>query len=259
MESILTKTSHGPVFSVPEVSVVIPCYNEVEGIECCIRDWNACLEEDFVSFEIVVINDGSTDGTGRILDKLRREIRQLRVIHQLNIGQGKAIRRGYEAARGEFILQVEANGAHEPSDIRKLWESRKGYGLVLGYRTHRLDSGIRRVFAFLFRQWIFWLFGMKINDIHVPVRMFHRLLAMPFLQKIPPHKKSVNLLLTLIFKRELPDKVLEIPIPYRGRAWGKSHQSFGNRLASGYRSIWDSLFARLSMITRPAAYNAPRP
>src|SRR3989338_8550426 len=97
----------------PELSIVMPCYNESAGIEPVLMEWLLFLRGlKLSSFEIVVINDGSTDGTGRILDKLRRESRELRVFHQLNVGHGRAVRRGYETARGRYVAQVDSNGCY---------------------------------------------------------------------------------------------------------------------------------------------------
>ena len=75
----------------PELSVVVPCFNESNLIEGVLRQWIEMLVGEQIDFEMVVVNDGSSDGTGRILDNLRGEFAQVRVIHQLNFGHGRAV------------------------------------------------------------------------------------------------------------------------------------------------------------------------
>src|SRR5581483_9301809 len=109
--------------------------NEAAHLEETLRAWETELNEQIKDFELLVINDGSKDGSGRLLDRLRKEMKNLRVIHQLNLGYERAIRRGYEASRGQYIAQVDLNGLYEPSDFLKLWENRRDQKLVLGKRN----------------------------------------------------------------------------------------------------------------------------
>src|SRR5262249_8248265 len=99
-----------------ELSVVMPCFNESPTIETTLREWESYFSELTPSFEIIVVNDGSKDGTGRILDRLRKEMKNLRVIHQLNLGHGRAARRGYEAARGKYVLELDCDGSAGPDE-----------------------------------------------------------------------------------------------------------------------------------------------
>src|SRR5262249_49409827 len=120
-----------PTQQQPELSIVIPCYNEADAIENVVRDWCTFLGElvGEVNYEILIVNDGSTDGTGRILDRIRKEQRCLRVIHQLNLGHDVAVRRGYDLARGRYVAQIDGNGRHEPTEFTAMWEKRGDYRL----------------------------------------------------------------------------------------------------------------------------------
>ncbi|MBI4405962.1 MAG: glycosyltransferase family 2 protein [Deltaproteobacteria bacterium] len=205
----------------PELSVVMPCYNECEGIESVIREWGAFLSEESVSFELIVINDGSTDGTGRILDRLRRLLPELRVVHQLRTGHGKALRRGYEVARGQFILQVDSNGRYEPSDFVRMWEKRQNFDLILAHRTHRLDSMLRRAICTLLCKIACYFFGVRLSDPNVPFRLFSKERAETIFEKLPNNVISTNLLTSLMIQKHAPDRVLELPVPFRLRPRGK--------------------------------------
>ena len=89
-----------------EISVVIPVYNKAEYLDSC---FNSILKQDFDAFEVVVVNDGSTDGSGNICDKWAEQDKRLRVIHTENGGVTAARRKGVEAARGKYVVFADAD------------------------------------------------------------------------------------------------------------------------------------------------------
>ena len=202
---------------------MVPVYNECDHIESLLKEWVTALQDAVQSFEIVVINDGSSDGTGRVLDRLRHEIKTLRVIHQLNSGHGRAVRRGYELSRGKYILQLDSNGRYEPSDFLRLWEEKAQAHLVLAHRTHRLDSLIRRSFSSFLKRSAKWLFSIELQDPDVAFRLFERKPVLHYLSGLSPSWDSVNLAMSIILKREMPDRVKEIKIPFRKRPKGETY------------------------------------
>lgn len=205
-----------------DVSIVFPVYNEGDIVEAVLRDWNQHLIEMGLDYELIVINDGSLDGTGRTLDKLRREIPQLRIIHQLNTGHGQAIRRGYSMAKGQYVLQCDLNGRYEPEDFSRLWENRSHQKLVIGHRTHRLDSFSRRFFSSTLKTFTRLICGVDFQDPNVPFRLIRREQLEFFLKLLPQGWKSTNLALTIFIAKEFPNQVVEVKIPFRKRELGKS-------------------------------------
>ncbi|MBI3820736.1 MAG: glycosyltransferase family 2 protein [Planctomycetes bacterium] len=130
----------------PALSVCAPAYNECDGIEAVIRDWLAVLGRIGLSFEIVVANDGSTDGTGEILQKLEREIPQLRIVHLTkNGGYGRALTAAIAASRGKFVATIDSDGQFDVADAKKLLDraERDQCDLVTGYRVAKKDSFLR--------------------------------------------------------------------------------------------------------------------
>lgn len=212
-----TELSYPSSLPVPTLSLVMPCYNECDQIEKVIAEWAQCMEEHGISFELIVINDGSLDGTGRVLDRLRRELRYLRVVHQLNSGHGKAVRRGYELARGQWILQIDSNGCFDPSDFQLMWEKREGSVLLVGERSHRLDSLLKRGLVRLVSRFIRSTYKVSVVDPDVSFRLFQREPVMKLLRFIPKTSDSVNLAMTVVLKKENPGSVVDIRIPYRVR------------------------------------------
>jgi len=232
-----------------DVSVVIPCYNEADGIEPLLREWNETLTAEISSFEIVVINDGSTDGTGRILDRLRKEMPHLRVTHQLNAGTSAAVRRGYEMAKGHYLLQVDATGRFEPSDFLRMWEVRH-YSLVLANRTHRLDSLTQRLTSLAFRKWTQILFGTPFHDPNVSFRLFRRDVASRYYSLLPVATESLNLGLGVLIYYHFPEATTEINVPFRRRTHGHSHTGFLDRLTRGITLAVELLRLRLAVLAK---------
>jgi glycosyltransferase involved in cell wall biosynthesis len=132
-----------------ELSVVAPVYNESEGIEQVVRYWNQVLERPDLSSEIVLANDGSTDQTLEILERLKTEIPRLRVVsYSPNRGYGYALKTAIAASRGEIVVSLDSDGQFDLADFPKLlglYRS-KGLDFVTGYRDRKKDS-LLRVFA----------------------------------------------------------------------------------------------------------------
>ncbi len=232
-----------------DVSVIIPCYNEADGIESLLRDWNDTLSAEVEKFEIIVINDGSLDGTGRILDRLRKEMPHLRVIHQLNAGTSAAVRRGYEIARGHYLCQVDATGRYEPSDFLRMWEVRH-YALILANRTHRLDGIMHRLTSLAFRKWTQLLFGTPFHDPNVSFRLFRRDIASRYYQLLPQQSESLNLGLGVLIYYHFPELTTQINVPFRRRTHGYSHTRFMNRLGQGITLGVELLRLRMKVLSK---------
>jgi dolichol-phosphate mannosyltransferase len=225
-----------------DLSMVMPVFNEGDIVEAVLKDWDKHLTEMGLSYELIVINDGSLDGTGRVLDKLRREMGQLRIIHQLNTGHGQAVRRGYSMARGEYILQCDLNGRYEPDDFTQLWELRGSQRMILGHRTHRLDSFPRRCLSSLLKRLSFWITGVELQDPNVPFRLFKREPLMKFLRILPEGWRSTNLALSIYVSRETPQLISEVKIPFRQRTLGPSSTTLYDLWNLGFEYLGE-LFA----------------
>ena len=133
--------------SVERLSVVVPVRNEADNIRPLIEEIRAALT-GVVDYEIVYVNDGSTDGTALHLKEMQRECPQLRVIrHALSCGQSTAVLSGVKAARGDWIATLDGDGQNDPADIPKLLAALdEGVELVGGNRRQkRRDSLIKRV------------------------------------------------------------------------------------------------------------------
>jgi dolichol-phosphate mannosyltransferase len=132
----------------PELSVVVPVFNEQDNIPPLIAEIVAALR-DRVDFEIVYVDDASRDGSIAVLTEAKRANPELRVVaHASQSGQSTAIRNGVKAARGRWIATLDGDGQNDPADIPKLLamrdESSAAIKLYAGWRVNRQDSGSKR-------------------------------------------------------------------------------------------------------------------
>lgn len=200
-----------------DLSIIMPCFNEAESIEKVLREWQELLEEEAIAYEIIVVNDGSSDGTGRLLDRIRRDHKRIKVIHQLNVGADRATRRGYELARGKWVLHAEASGRFEPLDFLRLWEKRDFSPFVVAYRTHRLDGLLRRTLSKVLRWQLRRSFNLTLIDPNVSFRLVRRDMAMVAMKEIPTSAHSLNLWMDVILCKLVNNAIPEVAVPYRKR------------------------------------------
>ena len=155
-----------------ELSVVMPAYNEEECIEKVLLNLVEYLDRMKLSCEIVVIDDGSTDRTPDILNKLKEKIKYLRVIaHKKNIGVGSAIRTGLLNSKGERVIIYPADGEESPHIIEEFLS--KKADVVVGVRKSRYHRKISYITSFMWRWLINKTFGTRFLDVNW-VKMFRR-------------------------------------------------------------------------------------
>ena len=131
------------------LSVVSPAFNEEENMENVVRYWSKILDEDGLSGEIVITDDGSSDKTGTILSKLKEEIGNLVIVtHVKNLGYGKALSDAIGNSKGEYVVSLDSDGQFDLKEYKLLFEEMKkgNFDIVTGYRFKKKDT-IFRSFA----------------------------------------------------------------------------------------------------------------
>ncbi|TWH99938.1 dolichol-phosphate mannosyltransferase [Luteimonas cucumeris] len=132
----------------PQLSVVVPVFNEQDNVAPLVNEITAALR-GVTSFEIVYVDDHSRDDTPAVLQRLKAEVPELRVLrHVSQSGQSTAVRNGIKAARGAWIATLDGDGQNDPADIPKLLAARAAATpdtkLFAGWRVNRQDSGSKR-------------------------------------------------------------------------------------------------------------------
>jgi len=147
------------------VTVVMPVFNEKDVIEEQVRAYFRTGIVGIPGSDMIVVDDASTDGTADILGRLADELPLLSVIrHTSNLGHGRSIRDGYEAAAGDWVFQVDSDGQFVPEDFEELYRHREGAQCVIGVRQVRQDCWYRLALSSVIRSFIRVRFGIWIED-----------------------------------------------------------------------------------------------
>ncbi len=162
--------------SVASVSVVFPCYNDETTIGGLVDDAHAALSPLVAEVEVIVVNDGSADGSRATLDALAGERPWLRVIHhETNGGYGKALISGFTAARREWIFYTDGDAQYDADEAALLVPlAGDDIDVVQGYKIGRGDSWYRKVIGRYYHHVVKLLFNLKVRDTDCDFRMFRR-------------------------------------------------------------------------------------
>lgn len=157
------------------ISVIIPAYNEQYTIGQTISDTILAMDSLKMPYEIIVVNDGSTDGTGRIASEYKATV----LSNEKNRGKGYALRKGFQHAQGDIVVTIDSDGAHEPKEIPDLIQPLfNGADVVAGsrYLGGRMNTTTRlnRIGNTLFNFAIMVLTGKRITDSQSGFRAFKR-------------------------------------------------------------------------------------
>jgi len=207
----------------PELSLVVPAYNEEANIERVLLGAAAYLSSKGVSFEITVVDDGSRDRTREVLERLRRDGLPVRIVeHSANRGYGAALRSGIAAARGRYVLLVDGDGQFSVADLERLWPHRAGADAVVGYRQPRRDPPWRRLAGWLYgRLFVRFVFGARYRDVNCGFKLLSRSL----LERLELRSDGALISAELLTRARLVGaRVVEVAVPHyprrRGRATG---------------------------------------
>jgi glycosyltransferase involved in cell wall biosynthesis len=158
----------------PDLSIVIPAYNDSGSIEGVVREASFVARKVSPRFEILVVNDGSRDSTGEILDKLSRETEGLRVIHHgSNRGFGFTIRELYQSARGELVFSLPGDGQIRAPQLERMLPVAPLADIVVGWREIRNDASRRKLQSYVYNFLIRFLYRVTIGDVN-SVKLIHR-------------------------------------------------------------------------------------
>lgn len=205
---------------IKSLSVFFPAFNEEKNLEKTVLGAIAFLKKLNIVWEILIINDGSTDGTEQTADRLAQKYPKVKVFHQQNSGYGMAIRAGLRNAKYEWIVYTDADGQFGFSEITKFLSVCDRADAIWGYRLKRQDPFYRLLFGHFWGISVRLLTGVRLKDINCGFKMFRK----SAIKKIEPLKSTrgamINPELALKFDRA-GFKILEVGVNHHPRLFGR--------------------------------------
>jgi dolichol-phosphate mannosyltransferase len=208
----------------PELIVVMPVFNEQDSIRKVVLDWFQELSLTLDEFYILVINDGSTDGTKEILRQLQEELgNKIEVICRENRGHGQTCLEGYRYAaeqKAPYILQIDSDGQCDPKFFPCFWQIRHDFDVIYGKRTR--EDGARRILASsILRLLLRYRFGVDCVDPNVPYRLMQTSSCGESFQNISQDFFLANVALAVTLRRITGLRHGIVPIRFLPRHGGE--------------------------------------
>ncbi|MGP8173709.1 MAG: glycosyltransferase family 2 protein [Terracidiphilus sp.] len=208
-------------------SIVVPFHNEEENVTVLYARLKQVMEQVGDSFELVLVDDGSSDRTYKLLEEIAAvDSRVLAIKLRRNFGQTSALAAGFDHASGEFILAMDGDLQHDPNDIPGFIEKlEEGYDVVSGWRKERIDNLLMRRIPSRCANWLMArLSGVKIHDFGTTFKAYRR----QTIQSIPLYGEMHRFIPALASWHGA--SICEVPIRNLKRERGKSHYGIGRTL-----------------------------
>jgi dolichol-phosphate mannosyltransferase len=231
-----TAPETGAASAHPRLSVVVPAYNEEENIVPLAAEIVAALADLPGGFELILVDDASTDATASIIGKLCAApgSRVRGVFHRVNCGQSAAVASGFSAARGDWVATLDGDGQNDPADLPAMLEQAQTARVdcVTGVRKDRHDTWLRRFSSRVANGFRNWITGDAISDSGCGIRVVRR----AALAEVPVFNGMHRFLPTLL--RGQGFAVAERVVGHRERTRGVSKYGVHNRLWRGIRDCF---------------------
>jgi glycosyltransferase involved in cell wall biosynthesis len=219
-----------------EISVVVPVYNEEGTLPLLSSKLVEVLKNLGRSYELIFVDDGSSDGSRRILKEMTSQYLFLRILRfKENRGLSTALVAGMREARGEKIVTLDSDLQNDPTDIPRLLGYLDQYDMATGWRQRREDSWLKKISSKIGNAVRNWVSGETIQDSACTLRAFKK----ECIQEIPVFNGMHRFLSTLVKMRGY--RTIEVPVSHHPRRFGKSKYNIRNRMV---RSFIDLLAVR---------------
>ncbi len=222
-----------------QLSIVIPAYNEADSVPILLQQIQSVLETEALLGEIIFINDGSTDATATVLDKLTTESPlHVHVIHfRRNRGKAEAFTAGFQKATSDIVITMDADLQDDPAEIPKLIETleQENVDLVSGWKYPRKDPLEKRAFSFVFNRVVAMFTGVKLHDMNCGFKAYRAEVVKELRLYGDLHRYIPILVHAAGFS------VGEVKVKHHPRRFGKSKYGF-KRISKSFFDLLTVLF-----------------
>jgi len=227
------------------ISIVIPVYNEEASLAPLYEKIRSVLTGRFDDFEIIFVNDGSTDGSRGVIDELASGDKRVRSITlRRNFGKSTALSVGFKRSRGDIIITMDADLQDDPAEIPNfIKEIENGYDLVTGWKVNRKDPMEKKIPSAVFNRIVSYMSGLKLNDYNCGFKCYRRRVV----EEIRIYGELHRFVPFLAHKKGF--RIKEIQVRHHRRKFGTS--KFGmERYARGFFDLLTVIFLT-NYISRP--------
>jgi glycosyltransferase involved in cell wall biosynthesis len=214
--------------------VVMPVYNEAAAVRAVVEEWLPVLRRCAADVTLCVIDDGSTDVTPSVLERLTREHGGLEVVTRTNTGHGRACVYGYRLAiaRGaRWILQIDSDGQCDAAHFPELWRLRADHPLVFGIRRVRRDGWWRGLVSWLLALGAAAASGIWVRDPNVPYRLMSSTALRQVIDDVPDGVDLANVYVAVALAARA--RIRWVDIVFRERLAGRSHRRWRSMIRPG--------------------------
>jgi dolichol-phosphate mannosyltransferase len=205
-----------------ELAMVMPVYNEEACIDHVVSSWYQELLGLNINFVMLVLNDGSRDGTESKLAQFAGND-HIKIINKKNSGHGPTILQGYHMGvdLAEWIFQTDSDDEMKPEHFKELWNRRKDYDALFGFRQGREQSFSRSFISFVSRQTVGIIFGKGVLDVNTPYRLVRSTLLKKIIKQIPDDSFAPNVMISGALAKGSV-RIYNHPVPHEGRRTGSA-------------------------------------
>lgn len=219
--------------SIDGISVTIPLHNEEANLEPLRERLLRVLEPIGLPFEIILVDDGSTDGSAEVLRRFSAGDPRIRVIRlAVRSGQSAALDAGFRAVRYGLVVTMDADLQNDPEDIPALLAAVAEADVACGVRVKRHDNWVRKASSRIANRTRDWITGDRITDTGCSLKAYRT----PYLRRLKMYTGMHRFLPTLL--RLEGARVVEVPVRHHPRAAGRSKYGIGNRMFVGLRDCF---------------------
>jgi glycosyltransferase involved in cell wall biosynthesis len=227
------------------ISVVLPCYNERENIGPAIADVAAWMMTRQIDGTIIIVDDGSKDGSAEILAGYAKKNPNITIItHEKNRGYGLAVRSGCDAAVTEWIAFMDSDGQFRAADLDLLLARTADFPFVTGRRRHRADGFVRNTFGKILGCMNLVILGLWVRDVNCGMKLFRR----DIWPQIRPTKGVEKLFNTEMFLRLKRKRIpwTQVDVPHYPRMHGNPTGGSVRVILRMFKELWDLRLSALN-------------